>query len=429
VDKWKETTLGEVANVQTGPFGSQLHEADYVAEGTPIITVENLVNDYINHSSSTPKVSNDDRARLARYTLNEGDIVFSRVGSVDRCGYVSEKEDGWLFSGRLLRVRSEKSVFSKYVFYWMSQYRIKEYVRKIAVGATMPSINTELISQVPITYPPLPEQKAIAAVLSSFDDKIELLRRQNKTLEKIGQTIFKEWFVNFTVNGKKLKVNHKTNLPEGWRMTKLGDELSVAIGGDWGKETKTNKDDIRAYCLRGTDIDSLKLNGYSSQVPTRWIRKDSLNKRTITENDIIIGGSGLGPIGKTIYCHANINLLYDLPMTYSNFCKRLTAKNKYCALYFEHLISRLYNQGGLERFFIGTSIPNLDINGLLEEMVIIPSEKRIEDLAKILEFKYAKLINPQIQTLSKLRDTLLPKLMKGEIRVKDTEIFAKEKIK
>lgn len=223
MNNWKETTLGEVAKVQTGPFGSQLHEEDYVPDGTPIITVENLVNDYINHSADTPRVSDEDKTRLARYTLSEGDIVFSRVGSVDRCGYVSAKEDGWLFSGRLLRVRPARNLFNKYVFYWISQPSIKEYVRKIAVGATMPSINTDLLSQVPISFPLLPEQKAIAAVLSSFDDKIELLRRQNKTLESIAQTTFKEWFVKFKVKGEKLKVNSKTGLPEGWRMGKLGD--------------------------------------------------------------------------------------------------------------------------------------------------------------------------------------------------------------
>ena len=183
--------------MQTGPFGSQLHEEDYVKIGTPIITVENLINDIINHISDTPRVSNEDRARLAKYSLQEGDIVFSRVGSVDRCAYVSSKENGWLFSGRLLRVRPSNEICNRYAFYWISQQSIKEFVRRIAVGATMPSINTELLSLVPILYPSFPEQRAIADVLSAFDDKIELLREQNKTLEAIAQTLFSRWFVEF----------------------------------------------------------------------------------------------------------------------------------------------------------------------------------------------------------------------------------------
>ncbi|MDQ6961618.1 MAG: hypothetical protein Q9M28_03685, partial [Mariprofundaceae bacterium] len=87
--------------VQTGPFGSQLHNEDYVQVGTPIITVEHLGDNRIGHLN-TPLVSNEDKNRLSRYHLKEGDIVFSRVGSVDRRALVRNEEDGWLFSGRCL---------------------------------------------------------------------------------------------------------------------------------------------------------------------------------------------------------------------------------------------------------------------------------------------------------------------------------------
>ena len=90
--------------IQTGPFGSQLHKRDYVQVGTPIITVEHLGENRILHTD-LPRVSDDDRDRLSRYTLRQGDIVFSRVGSVDRRSLVREEEEGWLFSGRCLRVR------------------------------------------------------------------------------------------------------------------------------------------------------------------------------------------------------------------------------------------------------------------------------------------------------------------------------------
>ena len=104
MSEWKETTLGEIAEVQTGPFGSQLHQRDYVENGTPIIPVEHLLNDKIAHLPDIPKVSDKDRDRLLKYTLQEGDLVFSRVG------YVSAKENGWMFSGQLLRVRSNENL-------------------------------------------------------------------------------------------------------------------------------------------------------------------------------------------------------------------------------------------------------------------------------------------------------------------------------
>ena len=93
--------------VQTGPFGSQLHNEDYVKVGTPIITVEHLGENRIGHLN-TPFVSDKDKNRLSKYHLEEGDIVFSRVGSVDRRALVRKEEDGWLFSGRCLRVRVDK---------------------------------------------------------------------------------------------------------------------------------------------------------------------------------------------------------------------------------------------------------------------------------------------------------------------------------
>ena len=183
--------------VQTGPFGSQLHQKDYVEVGTPIITVEHLGENRIIHSK-LPCVSDEDKIRLSKYTLREGDIVFSRVGSVDRRSLVREPEDGWLFSGRCLRVRADpQKIDSAYLSYFFGLPAFREHIRSIAVGATMPSLNTKILSDVSIVYPPLPEQRRIAHILGTLDDRIELNRRMNATLEQMAQTLFKSWFVDF----------------------------------------------------------------------------------------------------------------------------------------------------------------------------------------------------------------------------------------
>ncbi|MBU3966740.1 MAG: hypothetical protein KKG76_05085, partial [Euryarchaeota archaeon] len=101
---WVVKKLGVIADVKTGPFGSSLHERDYVDDGTPIITVEHLGEYGVVHEN-LPMVSDFDRKRLNAYALQPDDIVFSRVGSVDRNSLIKEKENGWLFSGRLLRIR------------------------------------------------------------------------------------------------------------------------------------------------------------------------------------------------------------------------------------------------------------------------------------------------------------------------------------
>lgn len=194
MSKFTTYKLEEIAEVQTGPFGSQLHMSDYKKQGTPIITVEHLGENRIIHKN-LPLVGDEDKNRLKKYTLKEGDIVFSRVGSVDRCVYVSAKEDDWMFSGRCLRVRTNEKVDSRFLSFYFNQESFKEYIRMIAVGATMPSINTTILSEVEIVLPPLKEQKIIAEILSGLDDKIDLLHRQNNTLDQLAETIFRQWFI------------------------------------------------------------------------------------------------------------------------------------------------------------------------------------------------------------------------------------------
>ena len=105
--EWDVAPLEEFAAVKTGPFGSSLHESDYVRDGTPIITVEHLGEFGVEHLN-LPMVSDADRHQLRAYRLEVGDLVFSRVGSVDRNALIRPAEEGWLFSGRLLRVRPDR---------------------------------------------------------------------------------------------------------------------------------------------------------------------------------------------------------------------------------------------------------------------------------------------------------------------------------
>ena len=183
--------LREVADIQTGPFGSQLHKEDYVESGTPIVTVEHLGSRTFTEQN-LPKVSDKDRERLKKYILLTGDIVFSRVGSVDRCSYVDEQHKGWMFSGRCLRVRPIRDIDSLYLYYFFCLESTQQFVRNIAVGATMPSINTKLLGEVPIRIPNVNKQKIIASILGGLDDKIELNNKINENLEQQAQAFYQE---------------------------------------------------------------------------------------------------------------------------------------------------------------------------------------------------------------------------------------------
>ena len=234
--------LKDIAEIQTGPFGSQLHMSDYVKVGTPIITVEHFGENKIIHEN-LPLVNDLDKNRLIKYTLQEGDVVFSRVGSVDRRVYITAQEDGWMFSGRCLRFRPIKNkVNGKYLSYYFGQESFKEYIRMVAVGATMPSINTQILSEAEVIIHEIPEQESIAEVLSSLDDKIDLLIKNNKTMEQLAETLFRQWFVEEAdTQEKSLGDIAEVTSGKGLNKKEFSSEGIYPVFGSNGIIGKTNK--------------------------------------------------------------------------------------------------------------------------------------------------------------------------------------------
>lgn len=178
---WTDATVGDFASVQTGPFGSQLHNEDYVESGTPIITVEHMDGKYIAHRN-LPLVSQNDVDRLWKYDLHTGDIVFSRVGSVDRAVMVSQHEDGWLFSGRCLRVRPYDPNTGSYFLWWFNQPVIRQLVTASAVGATMPSINTSILNSIRIVFP---QKDIVTQFCKMADGLIEIIATNLEEIRKL----------------------------------------------------------------------------------------------------------------------------------------------------------------------------------------------------------------------------------------------------
>ena len=274
--------------------------------GTPIITVEHLGENRIIHGE-LPSVSDYDRNRLSKYTLRQGDIVFSRVGSVDRRSLVRDAEEGWLFSGRCLRVRPDvNKIDPTYLSYFFGLSAFREHIRSIAVGATMPSLNTQILSNVPIVYPPLPEQRAIAHVLGTLDDKIELNRRINETLEEMARALFKSWFVDFDpvrakIEGRwrrgeslpglpadlydlfpdRLVYSELGEIPEGWEVKPLG-EISTLNPESWSRANNPAS-------VEYVDLANAKWGVIESTRHFLWKDAPSRARRVLRPGDTIVG--------------------------------------------------------------------------------------------------------------------------------------------
>lgn len=414
---WKTVLLSDIAHIQTGPFGSQLHEKDYVKFGTPIITVENLANDRIQYTRDTPRVSAEDKIRLEKYTLKEGDIVFSRVGSVDRSSFVSSEQDGWLFSGRLLRVRTDLEHNPNFISYWLSSNRTKSFVRNVAVGATMPSINTSILGEVPVFLPPFPEQKAIAAVLGCLDDKIELLREQNETLETLAQTLFKQWFIDFNFPGEhgnpykdsggKMIPSELGEIPENWKTDKIDEYVSISGGGTPSTKEPAYWDGDIAWSSP-KDL---------SDRPDAYLFKTN---KMITDQGLNSISSKLNPIGSLLLSsRAPIGYvaINDIPIAvnqgYIVFAPHQYLSNQFMFLWLKkymHLVNNAAN---------GSTFLEISKKAFKEIETIIPDQMALSTFQDLIEPVFDKLKSnlKQVQTLTELGETLLPKLMKGEIRV------------
>jgi len=183
------TTLGSVCrdgggSIQTGPFGSQLHASDYVAEGVPVVMPTNIGVRRIN-ADGIARVDESTAERLSRYGLQVGDIVYSRRGDVEKCALVRGAEEGWLCGTGCLRVRlgSQATVSPEFAAYYLSHPVVRDWVVRHAVGATMPNLNTKILSDLPVAAPSRDEQARVVSILGALDAKIDhdysLARRLN----------------------------------------------------------------------------------------------------------------------------------------------------------------------------------------------------------------------------------------------------------
>ena len=436
VGAWRQTVYGKFPNhfradklvnlcilgngIQTGPFGSQLHQRDYVSEGTPIITVEHLGQNRIT-TQDLPRVSDYDHIRLSKYTLQEGDVVFSRVGSVGRRALVRKGEEGWLFSGRCLRVRPDPSkIDAGYISYFFGLDSFQEYIRAIAVGATMPSLNTQILSDVPILCPPLPEQRAIAHILGTLDDKIELNRRMNQTLEEMSRAIFQDWFVDFGPVRAKLEGREPYLPPELWALFPdrlVGSELGEVPEG-WGV---SGLDEIADY-RNGLALQKFRPQGNEGRLPVvkiaqlrsgrpdgaEWAKATIPSDCIIDDGDVIFSWSG-SPMVK-IWCSGRAALNQHLFKVTS----REYPKWFYLRCIEAHLSD--FQDIAADK---ATTMGHIKREHLSDAKCVVPNQTILvaadETFATLLSQQIS--INLQSRALAAQRDVLLPKLVSGEVSV------------
>lgn len=404
LDGWKETTLGEVVRIRRGASPRPIQDF-FSTQGLPwikISDVSTLDSRFINKTDQFIKTEGSSSTVI----VSKGDLILSNSATPGIPKFVNIKagiHDGWLLL--------ENTNIDKMFLYYLLVL-LRPQLVQVADGAVFKNLKTDLVRAQVISIPEnKDEQKAIAEVLSSFDNKIELLREQNKTLEAIAQTIFNEWFVRFNFpneNGKpyqasggKMIDSELGPIPEGWSVGNLGEEFKVVMGQSPEGESYNEAKDGTIFFQGRTD--------FKDRFPEVRLYTTS-PKRFAEKFDVLV--SVRAPVG-------DINVASEKCCIGRGLCAVRSNLKSY-SLYKIKTLQSVFNSFEAE----GTVFGSINKDSMLEIKIVIPPEK--------LTLSFEEKINPidrkiynnylQTQTLSTLRDDLLPKLMKGKLRVKPTAI-------
>lgn len=364
MSEWKDDQLSSVLEIKYGKDHKSLEDGDIPCIGSGGIM--RYVND-----SLYDKVS----------------ILIPRKGSLNNIMY--QDNPFWTVDTMFWSIINEEKVNPKFLFY---QLTLIDYTN-LNVGSAVPSLTVPVINEIDISLPEKDEQNEIAEVLSSLDDKIDLLHRQNQTLEQMAETLFRQWFVE--------------EADEGWEETTLFDAIELVGGG-------TPKTSIEEYWngnikwLSGGDIASNHKSIITSSEKT--ITEEGLNNssaKLLPKFSTVI--SARGTVGK--YC------IISEPMAYSQSNYGIKPKYQDCYFFTYLLINHSVEE--LNSAAYGSVFDTITTNTFKGLEITLPSEKEIKAFEAKVENYFFKILNNQthIRTLTALRDALLPKLMSGEVRV------------
>jgi type I restriction enzyme, S subunit len=364
----------EKYSIAMGPFGSNIKAENFVDSGVPVIRGTNFnFHKYIGGDFAylTEEKANELKGSICK----SGDLVFTHRGTIGQVGLIPKDPYSHYVvsqSGMKLTV-NQLIVDPEFLLYFFiskfGQYQILKYESQVGV----PSISNPLTSlkQIEVPVPPLSEQKAIASVLSSLDDKIDMLHRQNKTLEAMAETLFRQWFVE--------------EAQEDWEEGCLGDVIELMYGKGLKPELRSGK----GYPVVG----SSGIVGYHSEFLVE--RPGIVIGRKGTLGKILYFVDNFHPIDTTYYVKSKIN---SIGLLYEYFLLK--------TLHFEDMNSH-------------SAVPGLNRDDALSVEIKIAPFPKIQEFNHSIAALMTKLKANQLQirTLEKLRDTLLPKLMSGEVRV------------
>lgn len=330
-------------------------------------------------------------------------VLIGRKGSIDKVSYIDIPF--WSVDTLFYTEVNEFIVIPHYPYYVMSLLNLSQYDE----GTTIPSLRTQTLNELIFDIPPIEDQKRTLHVLECIDNKINLNNKINKNLEDQAQSVFKSWFID-------------TPSSSTWQTGTFSDIIDTMIAGDWGKDHQIGNNTEMVYCIRGTDIPDVK-SGNKGKMPARFILPKNYATKQLVAGDVVVeisGGSPSQSTGRIASISQSLLNRYDKGMVCTNFCKAMKPKPGY-SMFVYYYWQYLYDKGVFFMYENGTTgIKNLDISGFIKtELIVLPPVDLVKKFNTFcLSLFDVIFVNGHAnEQLAKIRDTLLPKLMSGELDV------------
>ena len=401
MEEWKECKLGDLCIDNKGSYGIAASAVPYSENLYTYLRITDINDDGTLNKSDLKSVADEN---AEQYILQPNDIVFARTGGSTGRNYFDDGSDGvFVYAGFLIKFSIDPSkVNPKYIKYFCLSQEYKNWVYSFNTGSTRGNINAQTYANMPVILPPRSQQDLLVKTLSSLDDKIELNNKINANLEQQAGALFRNWFVDFEPFGGKM--------PEGWKECKAEEYFEITIGKtpprkeqEWFSEEKTNQT-MKWVSISDMGSCGLFISDSSEYLTTEAVAK--YNVKVVPANTIILSFKlTVGRIAIT-----------DDEMCTNEAIAHFGTKNKVINEYLYLYLKNFNYQTMGSTSSIATAVNSKIIKAM---PFILPDEKTINDFHLATNSLFEKIRENQHEnsTLSTIRDTLLPKLMNGEIEV------------
>ncbi|MDA3971432.1 MAG: restriction endonuclease subunit S [Desulfobulbaceae bacterium] len=455
--EWGEYKLGDIFIASNQGVNTTTENVVYSDSGIKVVRAKNVLPYKVDFHDVVYVDSSTYRSLKDSVKPNCGDILFTNIGSRLGSAALIEKEERFIIAWNVFRIVPKKdTVDSKYLTYFFNNKATREYIRALDSSSTMPFVSGKVLRNIDIVLPPLPEQKAIAHVLGALDDRIELNRRMNDTLESMAQALFKSWFVDFDpvidnalASGKEIPAELSERaaaraalgdkrqplpaeirtlfpdefidsaelgwIPKGWEVGSLADVCFVKGG----------------YAFKGKDFTTsgfpvIKIKNINSDrtvniTDVQHIPEDIASKVEnflLSSGDLLMAMTG-ATVGKFGLLIPEIEKKYLLNQRVAKFHPIDTISKKiwfvYCCLSQKNVIDYIVNVAH------GSAQPNVSAGTIMKTSILKAGDEVVSVFNSMVDGNFTKMLSngEAVQTLSNLRDTLLPKLLSGEVRIRN----------